>query len=73
MQHAVIFNKRFLRESITLSTCCDDKLIGAPLKYEDDHLLRTKNIYLWKYTSIVTGKQHSNHIPMIYQIVEPNN
>lgn len=67
-----IFNERFLRESLTLKTCCDDYLNGAQLDYKDDHLLRTKNIYLWRYKSIFTGKQHSNHIPMIYQIVETN-
>jgi hypothetical protein len=64
-----IFNRRFLREPETLKTCCDVDLNGFNLDYKDDHLLRTTNLYLWRYSSIKTGERHSNHIPMLYQIV----
>ena len=44
-------------------------LTGFNLNFKDDHLLRTPNIFLWRYKSIKTGEKHSNHIPMLYEIV----
>jgi len=67
-----IFNRIFLKEDIPQDTCCDDNLNNDQLIYKDDHLLRTTDIFLWRYKSFQTGKKHSNHIPMIYQIILDN-
>jgi hypothetical protein len=68
-------NRRFLREPVTLNTCCDNNLDGSfgfngngVLDFNDDHLLRTENVYLFRYKNVKTNEKYSNHIPMIYQI-----
>jgi hypothetical protein len=71
-----INNQRFLREPFTLNTCCDINLNGSfglngdkAFIYNDDHLLRTENVYLFRYKKVKTKEKYSNHLPMIYQIV----